>query len=78
MTKKFNVILLIVMISFLSNNLRADRALAGRIVCNQCGMAAGTPIYNSNSRYSIKATNVFNRNMLYFIIFIVIFFIAII
>ena len=54
-----------------SSNLRADRALAGRIICNDCG----TPFSKSRpwgKSRSNKAMNSSVKNMLLFIIFIII------
>jgi len=60
-----------------SSNLRADRALSGRLVCNSCGSPygvrkAGRKKYNNMSSFS------FNKNYLLLIIFILAFIIVVI
>lgn len=60
-----------------SNNLRADRALSGRLICNSCG----TPFGIRKSR--INKTNYsnsfsFNKKHLFFICIVIISFILVI
>ncbi len=59
-----------------STNMRADRALAGRLVCNQCGYLIGSKLVNKNSTvrrsFSFRGFNVpFTIAILIIICFII-------
>ncbi len=61
-----------------SNDFRADRALAGRLVCNQCGTALGlgNPKRNNFNKYTKKHNKrLFIYILLAFLIFLLLIFI---
>lgn len=55
-----------------STNLRADRALAGRIICNECGIPAGTKTSRFAPVYNRRIDKTINFNMLLLMIFILV------
>ena len=61
-----------------SSNLRADRALSGRLVCNSCGTPLGVA---RGRKKKLNYLNIFSLNNKYFLflcIFILAFFLVII
>ncbi len=59
-----------------SSNMRADRALSGRLVCNSCGTPFGV---RSRGNIKINSNSLFKNKLLLFIfIFIVAFILVII
>ena len=46
-----------------SNSLRADRALAGRIVCNNCGSPVGVRLRKSKTFFRTKRNSSRNRSI---------------
>ncbi len=61
-----------------SSNLRADRALSGRLVCNSCGtpFGVGRRVNNKKSIYNIFLLN--NKYYLFICILILAFILAVI
>ena len=61
-----------------SSNLRADRALSGRLVCNACGTPAGVSrrVKNKNSIYSKFSLN--NKYFIFICILILAFILIVI
>ena len=61
-----------------SSNLRADRALSGRLVCNACGTPAGVirRVKNKTSIYSKFSLN--NKYFIFICIFILAFILVVI
>ena len=61
-----------------SSNLRADRALSGRLVCNSCGtpFGVGRRVNNKNSIYNKFSLN--NKYLLFTCILILAFILVII
>ena len=53
-----------------SSNLRADRALSGRLVCNSCG----TPLGVKKQKAMISNFNTFSLNKKYFLFLILLIF----
>ena len=49
-----------------STNLRADRALAGRIICNDCGSPLGVKSYKRRFDFNLDTRK--KSLMLYFIV----------
>ena len=59
-----------------STNLRADRALSGRLICLSCGSPYGNRKERSNNKFFIKSSSL-SKKELFIIILISIFIIAI-
>ena len=61
-----------------SSNLRADRALSGRLVCNSCGtpLGVGRLVKNKKGIYKRFALN--NKYLLFICIFILAFILTVI
>ena len=61
-----------------SSNLRADRALSGRLVCNACGTPAGVSrrVKNKKNIYSTFSLN--NKYFIFICIFILAFILVVI
>tara|TARA_B100000965_G_C19378130_1_gene663415 strand:- start:462 stop:677 length:216 start_codon:yes stop_codon:yes gene_type:complete len=56
-----------------SPNLRADRALSGRLVCTSCGTPYGVRKVGSNKIYNFRPFSLNNRFWLFLCILIVAF-----
>ena len=61
-----------------SSNLRADRALSGRLVCNSCGAPFGVRIRGNNKIYNLNKFSLKNKYSIFIFIFILAFILVII
>ena len=61
-----------------SSNLRADRALSGRLVCNSCGTPYGVRIGGKNKLNSFNPFSFKNKSLLFIFILILAFILVII
>ena len=55
-----------------SNSLIADRSLAGRIICNDCGTPYGVKVYKNKHRNVKSITRIWNLNIYILLLFMVI------
>ena len=61
-----------------SSNLRADRALSGRLVCNSCGTPLGVGRRFNNKVGSYKKFTINNKYLLFILILVLAFLLVII
>ena len=61
-----------------STNLRADRALSGRLVCTSCGNPYGVRKVGKNKINNFNIFSIMNKNWLFLIVLIVTFLLIII
>ena len=60
-----------------SSNLRADRALSGRLICASCGNPYGVKRLSSNNRFIFNKFQILKQN-LFIIIIIFVFLIVVV
>ena len=61
-----------------SSNLRADRALSGRLVCNSCGTPFGVGRRVNNKKHNYNMFKINNKYFLFICILILAFILAVI
>ena len=61
-----------------SSNLRADRALSGRLVCNACGTPAGVSRRVKNKKIIYSKFSLNNKYFIFICIFILAFILVVI
>ena len=59
-----------------SNSIRADRALAGRLICNQCGCPLEGP-FSSGKNLSLTSKSIGGRKTYFLVAILIIFFIVV-
>jgi len=60
-----------------SSDLRADRALSGRLVCTSCGNLYGVRKARRNKLYNLNTFSINKKYLIFLCIFIVAFFLVV-
>tara|TARA_B100000579_G_scaffold190715_1_gene155767 strand:- start:592 stop:807 length:216 start_codon:yes stop_codon:yes gene_type:complete len=61
-----------------SSNMRADRSLSGRLVCNSCGTPFGVRSLGNKKINNLKILSINNKYLLFICIFMIAFILVIV